>query len=245
MHSPAVSSWHTQSAPKNSQQNWRRHLHEIVPLTGTPGEAYLTSRSISCDIAHQAGARYTSNWFGRPAVVFPIRDLCGQLVAAQGRYLEDSDKDGVAIHLCRILPQRIQLKTRTAGPKKLGVFATPGAVEADVLVIVEAPIDALSLHLCGIPAIALCGKDGWPDWLRVVFGLCPVLIAFDADQAGEAAARKLSQEFASLSARVGRLRPEGAKDWNELLQKYRVETLQTALTQEVCSIVEELTQRME
>ena len=42
------------------------------------------------------------------------------------------------------------------------VFATPGALEADTVAIVEAPIDALSLARCGLPAIATRGWDPEP-----------------------------------------------------------------------------------
>ena len=39
-------------------------------------------------LAHRAGARYSASWYGRPAVVFPVRDQAGNLVAAQGRLID-------------------------------------------------------------------------------------------------------------------------------------------------------------
>lgn len=47
-----------------------------------------------------------------------------------------------------------------------------------------------------------------------------MLLATDADEAGDGAAVKLGRELASFGARCQRLRPEGAKDWNELLLKW-------------------------
>ena len=56
--------------------------------------------------------RYAASWCGRPAVVFPLRDRAGAVVAADGRYVDDGDRP----------------KARTGGEKRLGVFATPGAL---------------------------------------------------------------------------------------------------------------------
>jgi hypothetical protein len=74
---------------------------------------------------------------------------------AQGRYLSEGKG----------------LKARTTSEKKAGVFGTAGFwddVQRGTLVMIcKASIDALSIALCGCSAFALCGKDGWPDWLAV------------------------------------------------------------------------------
>ena len=55
-----------------------------------------------------------------------------------------------------------------------------------------------------------------PDWLA---GANPQLLlcGYDADEAGDAAAYKLIRTHPG----IGRLRPEGTKDWNDLLQATR------------------------
>jgi Toprim-like len=187
--------------PPREAGDWRNALRDVRPLAGTPGEAYLHRRGIALDLAHEAGVRHGPDWYGRPAVLFPIYDRDGALVACQGRYVDGRDDP----------------KTRTAGPKSRGVFATPGAREADRVAIVEAPIDALSLAACGLPAVALAGTTA-PDWLPVACAFKRVLLATDADAAGEEAALKLAPAFGAHGARVARLRPARAKDWNEALQ---------------------------
>lgn len=127
-------------------------------------------------------------------------------MAAQGRYIDAGNGP----------------KARTSGHKKSGVFMTANfwsEVEKGApIIICEAPIDALSIAVCGFPALALCGKEGWPAWLPIRCAFKNVAVALDADDAGDQSSQKLSQVLASLGAKTFRLRPEGAKDWNEILQ---------------------------
>ena len=180
-------------APKGarSSSRWRQELRFLQPLGETAGASYLWRRALEIDDAIAAGARFSPSWFGRAAVVFPLRDARRNLVAAQGRYLDDDGKSP---------------KARTAGNKKAGVFATADFHESRKrgapIVITEAPLDALSIAACGFPALALCGKDGWPEWLPILCAFHPVALAFDADQAGDAGAEKLTRVLAS-SGREG------------------------------------------
>ncbi len=180
---------------------WR----ESVPLAGTPGAVYLEGRGIPAPLAEDAGVRYYVNWFYRPAVLFPIHDCEGELVSVNGRFVDGRDDP----------------KTKTAGPKSLGVFVTPDALSRPLLAVVEAPIDALSLWQCGVPSVALIGTS-WPEWLPSALAFKSVLVATDADLAGDEAATKLSADLISRGARIFRFRPDGVKDWNELLVTERI-----------------------
>lgn len=172
-------------------------------LAGTPGEAYLARRAITHDLAASGDVYYHRDWYGRSAVVFLIRDEQHTVVAASGRYLDP----------------KAEPKARACGRVKRGVYQTPGAMQANRIAIVEAPIDALSLQACGIQALALNGTS-WPDWLAWRVAFREVLVATDADDAGDRAAVALSHELGRLGAEVQRLRPsEGCKDWNEWLQR--------------------------
>ncbi len=200
------------TAPNDENaKEWRGHLRDLRPLTGTPGEFYLSGRGVPLEIADLAGVRFCPSFFGRAAVVFPVRDKGGALVAASGRYLDGRDNP----------------KARTAGPKSEGVCFAPclvngqrfGPLDGSVaaIIVTEAPIDALSFAACGFPAIALNGTSG-PAWLHLACGLRRVLLAFDADEPGDGATAKLADQLMPYGARCERLRPEGFKDWNEALQ---------------------------
>lgn len=182
-------------------------LRGLQLLDGSQGEMYLNARGLTLEVCLEAKVKWSPSWLGRPAVVFPIYDDKGVLVAAQGRYTDGREDP----------------KARTLGSKKSGVFLT-GSFWEQVrkgvpVILTEAPIDALSIAACGFPALALCGKSGWPLWLPIKSAFKEVILAFDGDTAGEEGAAKLSPTLESLGAKVRRVAPEGAKDWNEMLAR--------------------------
>jgi transcription elongation factor Elf1 len=177
-------------------------LASSVPVKDLPGAAYLESRGIPLPLAEAAGVRYHPNVYGKPAIVFPMHGKNGEVIAVNCRFIKTNDQHD---------------KTISLGPRGSALFMTPGAFDGDI-VITEGPFDALSLAAIGIPSIALVGTSG-PAWLRVKCGLRRVAIALDADKAGDDAAAKLSAELTSLGAQCERWRPQGGKDWNEILVK--------------------------
>lgn len=204
-----------ESQPEATEATWRGWWEASAPLIhryGTTGAAYVESRGIAADVAHNAEARYSTNFYGRRAVLFPITDRAGALVALNGRFVEGSANP----------------KTQTAGKKSNGVFATPGALESNLIAVCEGPFDALSLWLCGIPAIALIGTS-WPEWLPSALAFRSVLIATDADESGDKAASTLEEALLSRGARTFRLRPRGAKDWSEILVRRGADALRAHL----------------
>jgi hypothetical protein len=185
------------SPPAPEAAPWRDQWAATAPLTDTPGARYLAGRGIPIALADAAGVRWVPAFYGRPAVVFPLTDAAGRLVAVTGRHTDGRENP----------------KAHTAGPKRWGLFATAGALAADPLVITEAPIDALALAAGGVPAVALCGTTG-PRWLPQRAALRPVLLGLDNDPAGDAGAAQLGATLLSLGARCERLRP-ARKDWAE------------------------------
>jgi hypothetical protein len=191
---------------------WREMWESSRPLDGSLNLLYLEGRGISSDVAHEAGVRFSSEWYGRPSVLFPMYDKVGNLIAVNGRFIDGRDNP----------------KTQTAGPKSLGVFSTPGALSAPLVAICEGVMDALSLWLCGIASAALVGTSG-PEWLPSALAFRSVLIATDADPSGDEAAAKLQPALMSRGARTFRLRPRGGKDWSELLEERGADALRTHL----------------
>jgi hypothetical protein len=181
--------------------SWRPLWEATCPLADTPGAAYVEGRGIPLAGAIAAGVRWAARWYGRPAVVFPIVDRAGRLVAATSRFADGREDP----------------KVQTAGPKSLGVFeACPGALQASPLVVTEAALDALALAACGVPAIAFGGTTP-PRWFAEHVALRPVLIALDNDVAGDAATAKLAPSWKRLGASCERLRSAPWKDWAEAI----------------------------
>jgi hypothetical protein len=187
--------------PENSF-DWQRAWKKSANLSDSPGAAYLQQRAIPAALARLAGVRYSPRWYRRPAVLFPICDQDGNLVAVSGRFIRE----------------RNGLKTMTGGTKSLGVFSTPGAWKSKVIAVVEGPMDALSLAFCQLPAVAMMGTS-WPEWLPEAIASKQVLIATDADTAGEEVAGRLLEALAADTPHGVRLRPPIGKDWNDVLRQ--------------------------
>jgi DNA primase len=93
----------------------------------------------------------------------------------------------------------------------------PGA-----LVLVGGICDALALAECDAPAVALVGTAELA-WLPQAAAFRRVVVALDADAAGDRAAAGLMRDLESFARSVERLRPlggpagEAGKDWNDAL----------------------------
>jgi len=121
--------------PPAPDVTWKPLVKQLEPAVHVPAAAaYLAKRGITPEVAATGKVCFAPDWYGRPAVCFPIRDRAGVLVAAHGRYIDGPTEP----------------KCRTAGDLRLGVYATPGALEAPQLVVCEGPFDALSLHEVGV-----------------------------------------------------------------------------------------------
>lgn len=202
----------TDQSPDDKAAAVAEQIRRGVPLPGTPGEDYLKRRGIPVHVAAGAGALYSPGFYGRrPAVLFPLRDQHGRITAVAGRYIDGRDDP----------------KALTIGHAKPGVFATPEALTARPLVIVEGPICALSLAWCGVPTVALGGVT-WPTWLPKVAAFRRVIVALDNDAAGDAAAAKLTADLQAFGARPERWRPL-LKDWNHVLTNLGRKVLAGAL----------------
>lgn len=217
------------SPPKSrTEMRWKKQLKGLIPLADTPGEEYLRNRGISLSANvkfHPDWYRFywnqnTQQWIKRhrplsPAVVFPIRNLYGNLVAVEGRYLS---------------PHNPKHKIDSAGAKREGVFSTPGAFDQDYLIIVEGPFDALSLAECGFPAIATCGAINHPSWLAQACIGKAVWTAYDPNSAGDKGTQQLSSKLAEAGIQSKWLKPPiDGMDWNDALLEYGKESLSHAL----------------
>lgn len=177
----------------------------LLTPQGATGADYLRMRGIAPDAADANDARFHPTWFGKSAVVFAVRDERGSLVAAQGRFLDPNAS-----------PKSISM-----GLIGSGVFATLDALDAQLVAVTEAPLDALSLAACGLPAIALLGC-GLKPWLRRMLKFRRVILATDDDEAGNKTADTLRRELTFSTVERFPFPPKCdgvTKDINDLLQR--------------------------
>jgi DNA primase len=187
-------------------------------FAGSAAAEYLRRRGVvPPEIAEKAGCGYAAaweHWEKREGkwlltrvdrrVVFPICGEGGELVAIHGRAIDEENHHNSS--------------KITKGDKSLGVFsAMPEALAAKVVAICEGAIDALALAVCGVAAVAMTGTTA-PDWLFKKLAFRHVLLATDADEAGDKAAARLRLELEQRGTKFFRLRPRRAKDWAEVLE---------------------------
>lgn len=194
----------------------------------SPAEIYLLNRGISIETAINAGCGYAEKWehwekknekwilLGTDQrVVFPIFDALGNLIAFHGRAINEAHQASSKI---------------TRGDKSQGLFLSDAnAINKRILAICEGAIDAMALANCGIPAVAMTGTTP-PDWLYRKMAFRNVLIATDADEAGDKSAYNLKSELQLRGAKTFRLRPKGVKDWGEVLEKIGEDAMQKYLS---------------
>ena len=204
---------------KPASEKWRKWYADAKPISNTPGEDYLAGRGIPVDVAELAGVKFGTWWKASEqgdgaerfaSVIFPARNEVGELVAAQARAITGDTK-------------------QAAGQKSDGVFeSSPGVLKnAARIAVTEAPIDALALAAAGLPAIAIFGTS-WPEWLPEYLGGREVFPSQDADEAGDKSASKFAEKLAGLAV-VHRLRPQGGKDWAEVLQQHGATSIEAQI----------------
>ena len=175
-------------------------LREALSAPCCPGADYLRRRGLDPLLAARLGAGYAApgTWpdeaaWGPGRIVYPLHDArTGRVVSALGRACVDD-----TTLLTRGRAGKAQLKLRDC---PAGIWPGEQAARArhnsQPLVLVEGPADALALlALENAPSIeALAGTHN-PLTLNVLRSLVGLIIAFDEDDAGRAASRRLAADL--------------------------------------------------
>jgi DNA primase catalytic core len=123
------------------------------------------------------------------SVVFPIFDLAGDVLGMYGRKINDNLRAGTPMH------------TYLPGPHH-GVWNEEALVASKEIILCESIIDALTFWCAGFRNVtAAYGVHGFTDDHRSAFqkhGVQQVWIAYDRDDAGDAAAERLKEELLQL-----------------------------------------------
>lgn len=229
------------------------------PVIGEPGMRYLREvRGLSVDFIKHFGIGFAPNDFAallpvlraqgyteaemkegflcgisqnghaydyfRNRVMFPVIDTAGHIVAFSGRdiggdskakYLNSSDTPGFQ--------------------KRRNLFALNFAKNycSEQLILCEGNMDVVSLHAAGFQnAVASLGTALTDEQARIMAKYTKqVVIAYDADEAGQRAAHRAMGIFAKVGLDVRVLRMTGAKDPDEYIKKYGADAFARLLKQ--------------
>ncbi len=215
----------------SDRSNWREQwngAHSLDEGAAKPGRDFLASRGLNPSFAFTTGARFCSNWAPSPegksyraggaAILYPLRSLAGEVVAVGGRFLR-------AWEFTDEKTRSQKIKALTGGTLSEGAFfalAFDGQkwvspLEWETPFVVEGPFDALALASCGAPALAAHGCH-LSHWLAGALAFKAPFLSPDADEAGEKALPLWTREIAPFAPRLRVLRPEGFKDFGEMLE---------------------------
>jgi DNA primase len=140
------------------------------------------------------------------SLVIPVFDEHGHVVEMYGRKITPKLRAGTPNHL--YLP----------GPHR-GIFNRAALGASEEIILCESPIDALTFWCAGYRNVTSAyGVEGFTEELRIALfehGVRKVLIAYDADDAGNHAAKKLAPRLESLNMEVFRVKFPKGMDANE------------------------------
>ena len=165
-----------------------------------------------CGKSRKTGRSYD---YFRGRVIFPILDTSGNVVAFGGRVLDDSK------------PKYLNTSDTPAFKKSNHLFALNFARHsgAERMILCEGYMDVIAMHAAGFEnAVATLGTAITPNHARIFSKYTKqVVISYDADEAGQAAAKKAMQILGEVGIEVRVLRVEGAKDPDEYIRKFGAE----------------------
>jgi DNA primase len=192
---------------------------------GEPAQAYLASRGISAEAAHRLGLGYSSGHGLRSWLADAGFD--DGRVRASGLISEGRERFRGMIVVPELASGRVQWLAGRAihpqarprfqalpGPKPvLGLSRLPSP--SPWIVLTEGLFDWLALAGWGLPAVAALGTQGMDRLAASLQDQSRVFLAFDADEAGRAAAHELAGLLGSHRTRLATL-PPGVADVAEL-----------------------------
>jgi DNA primase len=160
-------------------------------------------------VGFDPGARRLGRPVGVPrsaGVILPVLDDDHRAVFTQTRRLGETNG-----------PRYLNCASKAAPNPRLGLYRG-GARSANALIVCEGVIDALTAADAGFDALALLGSSIADDRVsdEVARTTASILLAFDADDAGDAGATRLARHLSDRGRTATRLRPDsGYIDLNE------------------------------
>ena len=171
-----------------------------------------------CGKSQKSGRLYD---YFRNRVIFPIIDTSGNVVAFGGRVMDDSK------------PKYLNTSDTPAFKKSRHLFALNYAKKhcEEQMMLCEGYMDVIAMHAAGFEnAVATLGTAITSEQARIFAKYTKkVIICYDADSAGQTAAKKAMRLLGEVGVDVRVLKIPGAKDPDEYIKKYGVESFKKAI----------------
>jgi len=186
-----------------------RSLTDLLPSRNTQAGAALRKRLTELGVLKTTGYQHLAG-----CLVVPIFEGSPGSPQKGGRVVE--------LYGRRINPKARPRHLYLPGPHR-GVWNLSALAAAKRVILCEALLDALTFYRHGFRAVtSTYGTHGTTDELFEAFeayGTEEVLIAFDRDEAGEEAAKRVAERLGALGIRPYRVRFPWQMDANDVAQK--------------------------
>ncbi len=170
---------------------------------------YEMSEAFLSGISKKDGKPYD---YFRNRVIFPIISTSGDVIAFGGRVMDDSK------------PKYLNTSDTPVFKKSRNLFALNFAKKTceEQLVLCEGYMDVIALHAAGFTnAVATLGTAITPEHARLMTRYTKsVVISYDSDTAGQAAANKAFVQLGAVGLEARVLQMNGAKDPDEYIKKF-------------------------
>ncbi|MBR5437384.1 MAG: DNA primase [Clostridia bacterium] len=183
-------------------------------LTYMRGKGYSYEELYEANLANKSDKNGKISYYDsfRNRVMVPIIDVRGNVVAFDGRVLDDSK------------PKYINSSDTLVYKKSLGVFGLNMAksTKEKSLILVEGYMDAISLHQAGFDNVIACLGTALTSEMAHLLARYTdeIILSYDADEAGQKATDRAIGIFSSMGMKVRVVRLEGGKDPDEILKKF-------------------------
>lgn len=178
---------------------------------------HLLAKGYTLDQMHKAaliGKSKNDSYYDvfRGRIMFPIIDLRGNVIAFGGRIMGEGG------------PKYLNSGDTLVFKKSKNLFAMnrAKATKQEQLLLVEGYMDVISVHQAGFDnAIATLGTALTPEQARLIAQYtAQVVIAYDADEAGQNATKRAIKIFDEIGIKVRVLAIPDAKDPDEYIKKF-------------------------
>lgn len=157
----------------------------------------------------------------RNRVMFPIIDVKGNVIAFGGRVMDDSK------------PKYLNTSDTMVYKKSQGVFALNLAKKSgkDSLILCEGYMDVIAMHQAGFTnTVAGLGTALTGEQAHLLSRYASeVMIAYDADEAGQKAAARALTIFKNTPIKIKVLHLSGGKDPDEIIKNYGIEKMKAII----------------
>ncbi|MEG2813017.1 MAG: DNA primase [Oscillospiraceae bacterium] len=168
----------------------------------------------------------------RNRIIFPIIDLRGNVIAFGGRVLDDSK------------PKYLNSPDTLVFKKSRNLFSLNFAKNhiKDKLILAEGYMDVISIYSAGFKnVVATLGTSLTEEQARIMSKYTSnVVIAYDSDEAGQAATHRAINLLGDASITATILKMDGAKDPDEYIKKYGAKRFEILINGASDFIVHEL-----